>query len=132
MTAMPLFARILLWVAGLSYLGFGLACLVAPLDTLAAAGVAVSGAPAGAEIRAFYGGLELGLGALLLAAALRPGQLRAGLWLCLASYGGIGLARLLGMALDSVATPFLIGATGVELLLAGAAALALLRLRTGE
>lgn len=129
---MPLLPRLLLWIAGLCYVGFGIACLIAPLPTLAAAGVVFSGEPAAAEVRAFYGGLELGLGALLIAAAQSAEYLRAGLWLCLASYGGIGLARLLGMAIDGVATPFLVAAAATELVLAATAGWALLRPRTGE
>lgn len=117
----------LLWVAGLGFLGFGLAFLLAPLETLAAAGIEVQGALAVVELRAFYGGLELGLGALLVAAALRPQYHRAGLWLCLTSYGGIGLTRAAGMLTASIASPFLWFALLVELALACAAAFALQR-----
>ncbi|MCB1554541.1 MAG: DUF4345 family protein [Xanthomonadales bacterium] len=114
--------RVLLWIAGLGFVGFGLAFMVAPLHTLAAAGIELSGALAAAELRAFYGGLELGIGALLIASAVRPAQARNGLWLCLASYGGIGSARALGMLLGGVATPFLWFALATELGLASAAA----------
>jgi len=117
--------RPLLWIAGLCFLGFGVAFLIAPLDTLGATGIRLEGALAAAELRAFYGGLEVGLGLLLVAAARSPRFQEAGLWLCLASYGGIGLARLLGMLIGGVATPFLWFALVTELALAAAAALAL-------
>src|SRR5690606_27428670 len=112
----------LLWIAGLGFIGFGLAFMIAPLATLAAAGIELSGDLAATELRAFYGGLELGIGSLLVAAALKPHQQRNGLWLCLASYGGIGTARGIGMLLTGTATPFLWFALATELGLAAAAA----------
>ena len=124
---MPLLPRITLWLGGLGFLGFGVACLLAPLEVLAAAGVNLSGAVAATEIRAFYGGLEIGLGLCLLLAALRLHYQRAGLLLCQAAYGCIGLARAAGMAVDSVATPFLWFALATELTLACLAGFALLR-----
>lgn len=116
-----MFGRALLWIAGLCFLGFGAAFLIAPLETLGATGIVLSGDLAATELRAFYGGLEVGLGLLLLAAARCPAYQRAGLWLCLASYGGIGLARLLGIALAGSGTPFLWFALATELGLAAAA-----------
>jgi hypothetical protein len=126
-TIMTLLARITLWLGGLGFLGFGIAFLVAPLQSLAAAGVSVSGNLAAAELRAFYGGLEVALGVLLIASDLRPGARRHGLILSLASYGGIGAARALGMVLGGVATPFLWFALTTELLLATLSAIALRR-----
>jgi len=124
---MPLLSRITLWLGGLGFLGFGVACLVAPLEVLAAAGVTLSGPVAATEVRAFYGGLEIGLGLCLLLAAVRPHYQQHGLVLCVAAYAGIGLARATGMAIDGVATPFLWFALATELTLAGLAGFALLR-----
>jgi hypothetical protein len=125
-------ARITLWLGGLGFLAFGLAFLIAPLQTLAAAGIELSGDLAATELRAFYGGLEIALGGLLIAADL-TGARRHGLILCLASYGGIGLARGLGIALAGSATPFLWAALATELTLASLAALSLrsASIRTG-
>lgn len=120
-------SRILLAVAGLGFLGFGIACLLAPLQVLAMAGVQVEGAAAATELRAMYGGLELGLALLLLAAAVKPAWLGPGLWLCLASYGGLGLARGVGMWIAQLTTPFFVIALLLELGLALLAALALWR-----
>ena len=122
---MPALARITLWLGGLGFLAFGFAFLIAPLQTFAAAGLTLEGPLAATELRAFYGGLELALGVLLIAADLRPHQRRNGVILCLASFGGIGSARLLGIALAGSATPFLWAALAVELGLAAMAALAL-------
>jgi hypothetical protein len=119
-------ARITLWLGGLALLGYGIAFLVAPVETLAKAGWAMTGPGAVAELRSFYGGLEVALGALLIAADLR-GRRREGLILCLASYGCIGAARALGIALDGAANDFLWIALGVEALFAVMAGAALRR-----
>ena len=122
---MQVFAGVVLWISGLGMLGFGLAFLWAPLETMAAAGLSLEGALAATELRAFYGGLEVALGLLILACALRAERLRDGLVLSLAIYGGIGLARLAGMLIDGSDTPFLRFALATELGLAIAAAIAL-------
>jgi hypothetical protein len=106
---------LLLWLAGLGFLGFGLAFLVDPRGTLALAGVATEGAIAATELRAFYGGAELALGALILACALRPARHRDGLWLTLVCYGAIGLTRAAGMLIDGSDSSFLRLALGTEL-----------------
>ena len=117
-------ARLTLWLGGVGFLAFGLAFLVAPVETLGSAGWAMTGEGAITELRAFYGGLEVALGALLIAADLR-GRRREGLILCLATYGCIGAARLLGIALAGAATDFLWIALGTEVALAALAAVSL-------
>jgi hypothetical protein len=123
---MPLLSRFTLWLGGLCFLGFGIAFLFAPLETLGATGIVLQGDLAATELRAFYGGLEVALGGLLIAADL-TGARRHGLILNLASYGGIGLARALGIALAGSGTPFLWFALATELLLAALSALCLWR-----
>ena len=119
--------RLALWIGGLGFLGFGIACFVAPVQVLALADLGVNGAAATAEIRSFYGGLEIGLGAFLLYVSMRPDLRRFGLLLMLAAYGGIGLARITAMLIGSVSTPFLWMALAAELGLALLAAIALRR-----
>ncbi len=103
---MDTYRATLLTLAGLGFLGFGLWFLVDPISPLAAIGITATGAPAATEFRAFYGGLEVGLAVLLLAAAARPDWRVPGLWLVLATNGGIAAGRLLGVALDGVWVPF--------------------------
>lgn len=121
---------VLLWLSGLSFLGFGVAFMIAPIATLALAGVATEGAIAATELRAFYGGIEVALGALILACALQPGRWRDGLWLTLACYGAIGVTRLAGMVIDgsdsfflrfAAATEFAFALSAIALLRSGAA-----------
>ena len=111
MTWLP---RATLWLAGLGFLAFGAAFMVAPLATMALAGIELESSLAATELRAFYGGLELALAFLLLRAALRPALTSAGLMLSTATYGGIGTARFVGILLSGSATPFLWFALGTE------------------
>ena len=103
---MNTFRILVLALAGLGFLGFGLWFLVDPIGPLAAIGITATGAPAATEFRAFYGGLEVGLGALMLVAAAKPQWRIPGLWLVLATNGGIAAGRLLGIAIDGVWVPF--------------------------
>ena len=122
---MRAFIIIVLLCSGLSLLGFGAAIAYAPLEVMAMADVNSSGAAAAVELRAFYGGLELALGALTLICAWYPHRRRDGLWLTVFIFTGIGVARAFGMYWESVQTDFLRLALLVEFATAGAAALAL-------
>jgi hypothetical protein len=124
--AMRTLTRITLWLGGLSFVGFGLAFLVAPQQTLSLIGLQLHGPHAATELRAFYGGLEIGIGLCLIGADLR-GWHRQGLLLCLASYGGISLARLVGIALAGGSSGALWIALALEVSLALLAAVALWR-----
>ena len=106
---------VVLWLSGLSLLGFGVAFLVAPLETMASAGITLTGALEATELRAFYGGLEVALGVLVVACVLSPARRRDGLVLTLAIFAGIGLARLSGMLLSGADTGFLRFALSTEL-----------------
>lgn len=125
---MNAFRIAVLALAGLGFLGFGLWFLVDPIGPLAAIGITATGTPAPTEFRAFYGGLEVGLGALMLVAAAKPDWRTAGLWLVIATNGGIAAGRLIGVAIDGVWVPFFSYALVWE---AGFAVLALLALRGG-
>ena len=82
---MERFSSLVLALAGLGFLGFGLAILVAPAAVLAPVGI--SGSAAGlVELQAFYGGLEIGLGAFLLGAAWHAPWRRPGLWVVLSAF----------------------------------------------
>jgi hypothetical protein len=105
-------------LGGLCFLGFGAVMLVAPQAAMADLGLIVpEGAPT-TEIRSFYGGLELGLGALLVAALQKIQYRRAGLVLGCVAYGSIAGARALGMLIDRSSTGFLWAALAVEIALA--------------
>jgi hypothetical protein len=124
---MKTFPTLLLTLAGAGFLGFGLWLIVDPAGGLATVGIAAQN-PAGLiELRALYGGLELGLGIFLLLSAARPDWRRPGLWAVLLGNGGIGLTRLAGIALSGVFTPFFAAALAWELGFAALAGWALRR-----
>ena len=123
---MRAFGLVVLWLGGLGFLAFGVAFLLAPLPTMAMAGVQLSGALAATELMAFYGGIELALGGLLIGCALTAGRLRDGLKLSLVVYGSIAAARLAGMLVTGADSTFLRAALALEAGVAILAAIALL------
>ncbi|HQW82578.1 MAG: DUF4345 domain-containing protein [Rhodanobacteraceae bacterium] len=122
---MRILKPLVLSLSGLSFLGFGIAFLIAPIETLALAGVATEGAIAATELRAFYGGVEVALGSAILFCATRTSRWRDGLWLTLICYGAIGLTRVVGMGIDGSDSFFLRFAAATEIGFALAAALLL-------
>ncbi len=122
----PGWARFLLVVAGLGMLVFGVLLALDPINWLTRAGLTLGAdALTRIEIGAFYGGIEIGIGLLMLAAAAQRPYHRAGLWLLLATHGGIGLTRLALMLASGTSTTFLLVAGGYELLFAALALAAL-------
>ena len=101
-------------VGGIGFLGFGLIMLIAPQSAMAGIGISLPEGAASTEIRACYGGLELGLGALLLAALRADQYRRAGLILGLVCYGAVASARVFGMLVDGGSSAFIWGALAVE------------------
>jgi len=91
---MKVFPILVLALCALGFLGFGLWLLADPASALAKIGINASSPTGLVELRAFYGGMELGLGLFLAACLWRPEWREAGLWLVLLANGGAGLARL--------------------------------------
>jgi hypothetical protein len=98
------FARVSLVLAALGLLGFGVPLLAAP-SLMRVAGIQLARPAAATEIRAFYGGLEIGLAVFFLAAARRDAWLRPALFAQAAGFGGIVAARLIGILVDGSAEP---------------------------
>lgn len=125
------FARLIVGFAALSFLGFGVAFLVAP-DTLIASVDLSPTSPVGlTELRAFYGGLEIGLAVYLISCLLGDRRdLISGTSVTALSMGAVALARAWGMWVDGTAGSAMAGFMATELLLAGLALIARQRLRT--
>ncbi len=97
---------LLIALSGGAFLIFGIWLLSSPLEGLASFGIHLAAEPAHRiEIRAFYGGLEIGLGLLLLKFAIHSEYRRAGLWLVFASYGALAAARIVGISAESGPIP---------------------------
>lgn len=92
--------RVSLWLTAVVYSGLGTAFLLRP-DLVHLAGVEVISQAGMVEIRAFYGGLQLGVGGFFVLAALRQDWHHSGLYLQILSLGGMALVR--GFSLFSTA-----------------------------
>jgi hypothetical protein len=107
-------ARALLWLSVVAYVVVGLWSLLDPLGLLGAVEVGVSG-PAGAvELRAMYGGLELGMAAFLLW-CLRTGRLHEGVVCATLSIGGLGGMRAVAWVLAGMPGTVHVGLMALEL-----------------
>lgn len=114
-------------LGGLSFLGFGALMLLSPQAVMASIGLVLPDGVPTTEIRAFYGGLELGLGALLMAAVVVPAHRPYALVLGSVAYGAIGLTRGWAMWVDGSSSQFLWIALVTEIGLAALFAWARLR-----
>jgi hypothetical protein len=115
-------ARVLLAVMGLTTFGFGSAYLVMPKAMAALGGIAITRPAAEAELRGYYGGLQVGMGVLFFSGLFRAELARVGLWAAAILFAGNGLGRIFGIALAGAIDSF--NASGVlfEIGFAGTAA----------
>jgi hypothetical protein len=116
--------RAYLLLVGLTFCAFGFWFLVRPDALEGFVGVRAESADARTELRAFYGGLEIGIGAFLCGCALRRRHLDTGLWATAWLLGCTGLARLAGILMHG-SDGWDMPAFAAAEILAAAAALAL-------
>ena len=96
-------ARIVLLLAASMFGVFGVWLLLAPEKMGDWSGIQATLPTAKTELRAFYGGLEIGLAMFFLAAWLRP-KMAVSACLCLGIVmAGVSLSRMLGFLLDGSA-----------------------------
>jgi hypothetical protein len=88
------------------FLFFGGWLLAVP-TALEGIGIKLSTAEAVIDVRATYGGFELGLAAFLAVAQARPPWHRAALLLSALCIGGLGFGRLCGIVLAGESTPLM-------------------------
>lgn len=96
-------ARWVLRLSALPFAALGLAFLLSPEAMATQVGVALAGPTADHDLRAVYGGLQLGCAALLLWGAARPERVRFALVAQVLLYGGLAAAR--GLAWLLVGAP---------------------------
>ncbi|HEX8927253.1 MAG TPA: DUF4345 family protein [Terriglobales bacterium] len=87
-------SRIALLTSTCALAGFGIYGLVAPKRMLKVVDVRPSSRKGTTELRAMYGGFELGLAAFFAVAMLRPELERAALWAHTLSLSGLAATRL--------------------------------------
>lgn len=119
-------ARVLLAIMGATTLIMGCLYLVAPQELAAVSGLAITRPAAEAELRGYYGGLQLGMGVLFFTGVFAPRHMQAGLTAAAVLFTGNGLGRVLGITLVGAIDAFNASGVAFEFAFAGAA-IALLR-----
>ncbi|WP_439859741.1 DUF4345 family protein [Pseudomonas sp. MBLB4136] len=95
-----LLARVVLILQILALGGLGLAYFIRPHEMSNLSGMLLLAPAAATDVRAYYGGLQLGLAAYLLLALARVELLRGALTLLVLLYSALALARIGGLWLD--------------------------------
>ena len=100
------FARMYVRVLGAITVLFGLIYLFEPASLTLPAGFGELPAGGLTDVRATYGGFQLGMGAFLVWASLDVSRVRAALLLMVLSIGAVGLSRAIGLTLDGSPNAF--------------------------
>lgn len=93
-------ARIILVAAAFIYFAFGFGFLIYPDIITIMDGFVLPDRPAANHIRAVYGGMEIGLGMVLIYFSLVKDGVRIGLIVLAFSIGATAVSRLYGMIFD--------------------------------
>ncbi len=96
------FAQTVLIVGGGVVLFVGVLFLFSPEAALAPVGIRLNGPSAFNEVRGSFGGMHVGVGALILAGAFVPSARRWALWLLVAFMAGLAAGRVVSIRLDGV------------------------------
>jgi len=123
------FARLVLRASAVVFAGIGASFVVAPSSMGSLVGVSLSGVTADNDVRAVYGGLQVGCGAVLWASSLRSEWLRPGLFAQVILFSGLAMGRIVSSGV--VGTPGALGLIlfAAELVALGAGLTALLHRR---
>lgn len=95
-----LLARVVLLIQLLALAGLGLAYFVQPHEMTNLSGMLLMSPAAATDVRAYYGGLQLGLAAFIGLSLSRLELTRAALILLVLLYSALALARIGGLWLD--------------------------------
>lgn len=125
-------AAIVLWLFGLITLAFGVWALISPAQFAALAHYGLDHPGAVTELRAFYGGVEIGLGLFWILGALRQPLTRAALVSMICIWSGVVIARSLGMVLDGSVSTTMLVVLATEVVAVIGAAIALDRLPASQ
>lgn len=90
--------RLVLYGSALAFAGIGALFLLDPAGMAARVGLQLAGAIADNDVRAVYGGLQLGCAAFLALCAARPAWHAPGLAAQLITFGGLFGARCVSIA----------------------------------
>jgi len=123
-------ARVFLAINALVWFPYGLLCFIAPGTLERFAGLTASSTTAVIEVRAMYGGLEMAIGALAAAAALRASLRRPALIALAFLASGLFTTRALATLWAAELSEYTAGALLLEVVLA-AVSIRLLAVDTG-
>jgi hypothetical protein len=110
--------RIFLALSAVLWLPYGVQCLLDPSVLAAAAGVTAASATGTTELRAMYGGLQIALGLLALAGAVRPALAQHALVALGVVSAGLGIARLGAAVISGEFASYTLMALALEFTLA--------------
>jgi uncharacterized membrane protein len=108
-------ARFTLGITALAFVVIGVGFIVFPVSWAQSVEILLPTAMARTDLRATYGGFDLGFGLFLAACAHRPAWHAPGLYAAAIALGGFGLTRLAGHFLDGPLDPFMWKLLAVEL-----------------
>lgn len=120
-------AKVYLLGFGLFTLAFGFAYLLIPIAMTEPAGFGALSPAATTDVRATYGGFQIGIGVFLLWAAQAEDRFRGALLLTALSIGAVLMSRVLGLILDGEVNEFHISGLAVESVLTASAVFVLRR-----
>ncbi len=124
------FSMGVLLLNGVIFVLLGLGFLFDPMGMAATISLEPTSAAGMAELRAVYGGLELGLGGFFLLALRWERLQESALWLLLIAYGGISVGRMGGVLLDQPSDSMTYQLLAIEIVGAALAGAALWRRRS--
>lgn len=106
--------RLFLGISVLAWAGYGTYCFIDPVSLAVQAGVTAGSTTGTIELRAMYGGVQIGIGVLALLALLRP-ALQPGVLLTLAVItGSLFSARLMAVLITTDFSAYTVGALVFE------------------
>ena len=97
---MTTLAKGYLVLTGLIFILYGGYCLINTLALTDATGMSLSDNTALIEVRAMYGGLQLSMGLFLFYSGLKTSTAGNGLLVLIFIYGGLAIARAIGLIID--------------------------------
>jgi hypothetical protein len=107
-------ARIFFALTALIWLPYGIYCFFQPGFLADAAGVVATTTTGTIELRAMYGGLQVGIGAFALAAALRPALTAPALVASSFLFPGLAVTRLIAALASGEISSYTASGLGLE------------------